>query len=500
MASANVIDLVTSPVGSHCHAKNRNSGGSYNCNKNNNINNNNKNAAMEVIDLQDDDDDAYSAKNLAGNTASVKKRRTNCLLEKDDEVVEVLEVPPSHAACPCAVAINYRNNDKSPNTRSPDNKQSMIRRIRNVFPYVNRWNAERIIDMAVRYSKDGDPLQLAFVVLAEDPTGNTVTNTSVAAAVVGGRVDGDPSDSTASAAISAYSSQSTLDIANGNLKVAQLECQCCYIEYDFEDMVSCRRKGHLFCRTCLQKHVEQRIFGLGNLGPSTETFEISCMHSSGCKSGFHEGQMRQALPEKVMKKYDEMRYMAVVEKAAMKDACKCPKCQYLACADESVVVFHCPQCDYKSCRYCAEEAHPGIRCDQVETKDETDGRKIVEEAMTKAKIRTCPKPGCGTKFCKSDGCNKMTCPKCRTLICYICRNEIPKTVAYGHFCQTPHCPHGSCKKCPLYTKDEEDDKRAVREAGLSAAKTVKGKKEQVNVDVDSLLKDPMAGDQKSRLR
>lgn len=137
------------------------------------------------------------------------------------------------------------------------------------------------------------------------------------------------------------------------------------------------------------------------------------------------------------------------------------------------------------CRY-----SPGIRCDQVETKDETDGRKIVEEAMTKATIRTCPRPGCGTKFCKSDGCNKMTCPKCRTLICYICRNEIPKTVAYGHFCQTPHCRHDSCKKCPLYTNNKEDDKRAVREAGLNAAKSVKGKK-QVNVDVDSLLKDPL---------
>mmetsp|Transcript_2299 Transcript_2299/g.4928 ORF Transcript_2299/g.4928 Transcript_2299/m.4928 type:complete len:493 (+) Transcript_2299:267-1745(+) len=490
MASANVIDLVSSPVGNHRHGRSRNGGGSYNCSKNNNTSNDNNNAAIEVIDLQNDTYDEFSSDNSTRNTTFAKKRKTNGPLDEEVEILEVLEVPPSHAAYEIAAKSNNRNNNTSPSAHPPNNKKSMVRRIRNVFPYVNRGNAERIIDMAMRYSKDGDLLQLAFAVLAEDPTGNAVTDTSVAAAVVGGRVDGDSSDAATLVATSAYSSQSTLDTATGNLKVAQLECQCCYVEYDFENMVSCRGKGHLFCRTCLQKHVEQRVFGLGNLGTSAEAFEISCMHSSGCKSGFHEGQMRQALPEKVMKKYDEMRYMAVVEKAAMKDACKCPKCQYLACADESLVVFHCPQCDYKSCRKCGEEAHPGIRCDQVETKDETDGRKIVEEAMTKAKIRSCPRPGCETKFCKSDGCNKMTCPKCRTLICYICRNEIPKTVAYGHFCQTPHCRHDSCKKCPLYTNDKEDDKRAVREAGLNAAKSVKGKKE-VNVDVDSLLKDPM---------
>ena len=58
--------------------------------------------------------------------------------------------------------------------------------------------------------------------------------------------------------------------------------------------------------------------------------------------------------------------------------------------------------------------------------------------------------------------------------------------------EAPHCKHASCNKCPLYTNAEEDDKRAVKEAGMNAAKSVNGtgKKKQVNVDVESLLKDP----------
>ena len=69
----------------------------------------------------------------------------------------------------------------------------------------------------------------------------------------------------------------------------------------------------------------------------------------------------------------------------------------------------------------------------MERPGDTDLRKRVEEAMTRAAMRTCP--GCRTPITKIEGCNKITCPRCGSLMCYICRQEIPKTVAYKHFCQ-----------------------------------------------------------------
>ena len=90
------------------------------------------------------------------------------------------------------------------------------------------------------------------------------------------------------------------------------------------------------------------------------------------------------------------------------DISRCPKCNFIAFAEKAVKTFHCPQCSFKSCRECGEEAHPGIKCDEVESKTETDGRKNVEEAMTQALVRTCPRPFCRKKFLKTDGCNKMT--------------------------------------------------------------------------------------------
>lgn len=73
---------------------------------------------------------------------------------------------------------------------------------------------------------------------------------------------------------------------------------------------------------------------------------------------------------------------------------------------------------------------------------------------------------------KVEGCNKMTCPRCKTFICYVCRSEIPASIGYQHFCQTPHCQHKSCHKCPLYSNAEEDDARASREAGLKTVQTL----------------------------
>ena len=125
------------------------------------------------------------------------------------------------------------------------------------------------------------------------------------------------------------------------------------------------------------------------------------------------------------------------------------------------------------------------------------------EAISRAKIRTCPK--CHTSFVKSDGCNKMTC-RCGLKMCYICRQPLPKNDPYSHFCNTPHCKHKSCGKCTLYSNDKEDDARAMREAGVDAAEAYRAKllqegdKMEVNFDVDAILGSNMPSKSKRQKR
>lgn len=151
-------------------------------------------------------------------------------------------------------------------------------------------------------------------------------------------------------------------------------------------------------------------------------------------------------------------------------------------------------CQFESCRKCGKAPHIPLRCDEViQKKRQDEGRLKVEEAISEAKIRKCPK--CQTSFVKSDGCNKMSCP-CGVRMCYICRGQLNKKDPYSHFCQTPHCKHTSCGKCTLYSKADEDDERAMREAGISAAQAYRNQLSQedqaveVQINVDQILQGP----------
>lgn len=148
----------------------------------------------------------------------------------------------------------------------------------------------------------------------------------------------------------------------------------------------------------------------------------------------------------------------------------CPKCEFQALLPPTEMIFRCPlrECLFESCRKCREQSHIPLRCEEVEKLSETAGRLKVEEAISAAKIRTCPRPNCGKKFVKEDGCNKMTCP-CGVWVCYVCRQEIAQDVGYSHFCRMPHCSHKSCNSCALNTDTKEEDEQAMRDAGRKAA-------------------------------
>ncbi|KAL7480174.1 hypothetical protein ACHAW6_006854 [Cyclotella cf. meneghiniana] len=446
-------------------------------------------AMHEVIHLESDSSTSPPSTPKQQSKYLENRRIKHSVRSDEVEIIQIYS-PPSAIADAIQLSLNAVSGAaaSAAMTRKrplPWAEKSCVDRIREVFPMLSRRKVESFLDMAMSFTSGEEPddnslVQIVMTVLADDPSGASITEKCFAAAVVGGRLD--PSEGT-------EPSQ-----GQGCQKVAQLECNCCFVEFNFEEMVSCR-SGHLFCKICLQKHTEQRVFGLGNFGVKSSTTngkakscEILCMHPDGCTSGFHDGQLRRALSEKVMKKYEELQYQAVLEEANMRDTSKCPKCHYIAVVEETATTFPCPQCYFKSCRECGEEAHPGIRCDQVETKAETSGRNKVEEAMTNAVIRKCPRPFCRKPFMKTDGCNKITC-SCGAFICYICRNEIPRNVGYNHFCQTPHCNHLSCKKCGLYTDAESSDKITLKKAAKDAAKSV-AEGSNVEVDVDSLLRYP----------
>lgn len=375
-----------------------------------------------------------------------------------------------------------------PADATPDEESQWVARIREVFPLINRRRAHELVQMARGFAKSGRGEEIVvsvMQVLSADPTGTGITSKSFAVNAVG--MGGSLEESNTGPRLH---SDGPPTLRNGG-KVTELECKCCYGEYTFDQMVCCK-SGHLFCSTCLARHVETRVFGIGNLGAqskeSGKALEILCM-SANCGQGFSELCLQRCLDDKVLKKYNELQFKLVVENACDNIA-KCPRCNFMAIPDPNwpPCLFHCPECKFKSCVDCGEEYHPGIRCDQVESKAAAGGRCAVEEAMTNAMIRSCPRATCRKKFLKESGCNKMTCPSCGSLGCYVCRAEIPANVAYKHFCQTPHCDHKRCGMCPLYADTNADDMKRIRNAAKKTARLQR--KNRVLVDVDAMLKNP----------
>eukprot|EP00520_Triparma_pacifica_P009262 CAMPEP_0118634836 /NCGR_PEP_ID=MMETSP0785-20121206/1759_1 /TAXON_ID=91992 /ORGANISM="Bolidomonas pacifica, Strain CCMP 1866" /LENGTH=710 /DNA_ID=CAMNT_0006525837 /DNA_START=87 /DNA_END=2216 /DNA_ORIENTATION=+ len=269
-----------------------------------------------------------------------------------------------------------------------------------------------------------------------------------------------------------------------------VECACCYGDVAFEEMCQCS-EGHLFCLECLRRYGEEQLFG-------AQKTNLDCMtqaDSGGkCLGTFSQDMIKRALPKKVLEKLEEAMFMSAVESAGVENLCRCPKCDFQAVVDSKVMVCPAVGCGYESCRDCGEPPHFPLKCDEVEKQSHAESRKRVEEAMTAARVRICPNENCGKRFYKVEGCNKMSCA-CGTTSCYYCREQLDKSMGYKHFCQTPHCNHKSCGKCPLFTDSVADDRLAMRDAGIKAARENnlglnirrKGEEDEPDLDIEQLL-------------
>ncbi|GAQ83102.1 e3 ubiquitin-protein ligase [Klebsormidium nitens] len=242
----------------------------------------------------------------------------------------------------------------------------------------------------------------------------------------------------------------------------EIECGCCYSEYPFEKMVQCA-EGHLFCFACLKRRVEESTFGAAAAGGS-----LPCMDTDGCEAEFPYAEVRRALPEATLAKYEARQTEQALLSAKLDNLVRCPFCDFACEVDEGNRVLDCPGCKKASCRECKEASHIPLKCSEVEKKGETAFRTRVEELMTRALVRECSK--CKTELIKDHGCNKVTC-RCGQTMCYVCRAPIPPD--YTHFCQhfrEPDRKCNQCSKCNLYTtgNDAAEVKR-VRTTAIAEA-------------------------------
>ncbi|OAL20351.1 hypothetical protein AYO20_11502 [Fonsecaea nubica] len=165
----------------------------------------------------------------------------------------------------------------------------------------------------------------------------------------------------------------------------------------------------------------------------------------------------------------------------------CPFCPYLAdytqLPDQDAhPIFYCenPECSKISCRKCRKLWHEDQTCDEAQRmtldpdrqKQAEQLKKMLDDAMSAAVIRTCNE--CGIPLELQDGCNKVVCTnnRCFNYQCYYCGETIiPRDyqaelrvtdyrrwsglvlpIAYGHFAPVDESGVFPIRgKCPKYS-------------------------------------------------
>ncbi|KAL2854522.1 hypothetical protein BJX68DRAFT_264427 [Aspergillus pseudodeflectus] len=234
----------------------------------------------------------------------------------------------------------------------------------------------------------------------------------------------------------------------GNL----VECGCCYTDAPANRAIPCEgNELHFFCYACIRKSAETQI-GLMK-------YTLQCFDVSGCQASFARPHLKEVLGASMMSKLDSLQQADEIRMAGLDGLEDCPFCSFKAVLApvEEDREFRCanPACKVVSCRLCKEKTHIPKTCEEARKDKGLSERHEVEEAMSKALIRNCPK--CQVKIVKEDGCNKMICPQCHTSMCYVCKKDITKE-AYGHFGRG--CPQSD----NMGRRDQLDVQQAERAA------------------------------------
>ncbi|KAL3456090.1 hypothetical protein BJX64DRAFT_294397 [Aspergillus heterothallicus] len=233
-----------------------------------------------------------------------------------------------------------------------------------------------------------------------------------------------------------------------------VECGCCYSDVPANRAIFCEGDElHFFCYACIRKSAETQI-GLMK-------YNLQCFDVSGCQASFARSELREVLGSSMMAKLDSLQQNDEIRRAGLEGLEDCSFCSFKAVLPpvEEDKEFRCenPSCKVISCRLCKEKTHIPKSCAEARKDKGLSERHEVEEAMSKALIRNCP--SCQVKIVKHDGCNKMVCPQCHILMCYVCQKDITKE-AYRHF----------GRGCPQ--NDSDKMARELREIQEAARETI----------------------------
>ncbi|KDR84753.1 hypothetical protein GALMADRAFT_217815 [Galerina marginata CBS 339.88] len=231
--------------------------------------------------------------------------------------------------------------------------------------------------------------------------------------------------------------------------------------------IKCLQLGckHIFCRSCLEDFWQVCI-AEGDVG------RVGCPDPNCVKEGREscEEEVARVVSDSELERWKWLRIKRHLELDPTTMACPVPICQTLvpkpgdADPESGWDRFRqCPRCSFSFCSFCKYTWHGPISACPIAHKERliqeylaTDegskerhifearyGRSFVlrlvaqheQEIATTQWISSSTTlcPGCESPVEKSEGCNHMTCSKCRKHFCYRCGMQLDPLHPYDHF-------------------------------------------------------------------
>ncbi|KAE9398064.1 hypothetical protein BT96DRAFT_995247 [Gymnopus androsaceus JB14] len=175
------------------------------------------------------------------------------------------------------------------------------------------------------------------------------------------------------------------------------------------DVASC---PHAYCRTCLVNYLQAAI--------DSKFFPLTCLgNDDNCSSLIPISLARQVLSIGEFDSLVEAAFQAHIhERPKEFHYCPSPDCMQVYRPAPRGNVLQCPSCLLRICPQCHVEQHDGFECP-----DHDGGNRLFNEWANAHDVKNCPE--CRIPIERAEGCNDVTCTRCRTHICWVCLQTFP---------------------------------------------------------------------------
>ena len=247
-------------------------------------------------------------------------------------------------------------------------------------------------------------------------------------------------------------------------------CNVCFSEKPGSLCIEFHDCGHVFCVDCMGGYFKVQI-------EDGAVQALNCP-SEKCESQALPSQVKQLVSPELFAKYD--RFLLQYSLDGMSDVVYCPRplCETAVMLDSDSAMGVCTSCSFAFCAFCKHTYHGVSPCEikgdnlrklteeysaassaEKELLEKRFGKRqlqklmdeVVSEEWLNSNAKQCP--SCKASIQKIDGCNKMTCLKCRAYFCWLCMSTLSRSNPYQHF----NAPGSECFNKLFEGIDDDDD-------------------------------------------